>query len=286
MVAAEHGSDCPAAAYRYISLDITIEGNRMRVAGVIAAAFAALGLVAAGAPAAERPVLVFAAASMKNALDDVAAQWQRTTGKRVAVSYAASSTLARQIAEGAPAALYVSADLKWMDWLDRRRLLKSGTRRNLLGNALVLIAPAGSSAQATVAPGFPLAKLLDGGRLAVANTDAVPAGLYAKAALKSLGVWATVADHLAEAQNVRAALALVARAETPLGIVYRTDAVAEPKVRIVASFPDKTHPPIVYPAALIAGQASAAAAAFLAYMESPAAQPLFARQGFAVLGVD
>ncbi len=138
--------------------------------------------------------------------------------------------------------------------------------------------------QVDIAPGFPLVAKLAGGRLAVADTSAVPAGLYAKAALQSLGVWDAAKDHLAQAQNVRAALALVARGEAPLGIVYRTDAKVEPKVRIVATFPDETHPPIVYPVALIAANAGPEAAAFLKFMESAAARPLFARQGFAVLG--
>ncbi len=257
----------------------------MRMSGMLAAGLAALTIGIASPPAAaEKPVLVFAAASMKTALDEVAASWQRETGKKVAVSYAASSTLARQIAEGAPAALYVSANVKWMDWLDQRHLLVPGTRRNLLGNALVMIAPRDSKLEIEIAPGFPLAARLEGGRLALANTDAVPAGLYAKAALTSLGVWNAVNGHLAQAQDVRAALALVARREAPLGIVYRTDAAAEPGVRVVATFPDETHPPIVYPVAQVAGQANPDAAGFLAYMGSPAARPLFARQGFAVFG--
>ncbi len=259
----------------------------MRIAGMFAAGLAALAIgIASPGAVAQEPVLVFAAASMKNALDDVAASWQRETGKKVAVSYAASSTLARQIAEGAPPAIYVSANTKWMDWLDQRHLLVPGTRRNLLGNALVMIAPKDSKVEIEIAPGFPLAARLGGGRLAVADTDAVPAGLYTRAALTSLGVWDEVNGHLARAQNVRAALALVARGEAPLGIVYRTDAAAEPRVRVVATFPADSHPPIVYPVALVAGNATPEAAAFLAYMESAAARSLFARQGFSVRGAE
>ncbi len=235
----------------------------------------------ASAGARHREVLVFAAASLENALDGITSQYERETGRRVAVSLAGSSTLARQIENGAPADIFVSADLDWMDYLASRRLVRPSSRRNLLGNQLVLIAPKGAR-PVTIAPRFPLARMLGGGRLAMADTSAVPAGKYGRAALESLGVWPSVAGSLAQAENVRAALALVARREAPVGIVYRTDAAAEPLVTVVGVFPASSHPPIVYPAALTSS-ASPDAAAFLAYLESAKAGALFERQGFTVL---
>src|SRR5579884_3318640 len=197
-----------------------------------------------------RPVPVFAAASLKNALDAIAAASQRDGSERATISYAASSTLAKQIENGAPAELFISADRQWMDYLQQRRLIMPDSRIDLLGNTLVLIAPAGTGSNTRIAPGFPLAQMLDGGRLAIADPAAVPAGIYAKEALTRLGVWASVAGRIAAAENVRAALLLVARGEAPLGIVYRTDAAIEPGVRIVGSFPPDSHDPIVYPMAL------------------------------------
>ena len=228
------------------------------------------------------PVLVFAAASLKNALDAIAARWRRDTGKRATISYAASSTLAKQIENGAPADLFISADLKWMDYLQARNLIDRATRVDLLGNSLVLIAPKDSSVQVTIGPAFPLAKLLGEGRLAMAEPNSVPAGIYAKAALTSLGVWPTVAGRVAAAENVRAALLLVARGEAPLGIVYRTDAASEPAVKIVGTFPEGSHPPITYPLALTAA-ASSDATAFAAFLRGPTAGALFEAQGFTVL---
>ena len=228
------------------------------------------------------PVLAFAAASLKNALDAVAAAWHRETGNKAVVSYAASSTLAKQIANGAPADFYISADLKWMDYLQERGLIRPRSRVNLLGNSLVLVAPKGSTLHAAIAPGFPLAGLLAGGRLAMAEPRSVPAGIYGKAALEKLGVWASIKDHLAPASNVRAALALVARGEAPLGIVYNTDAAVEPGVKIVGVFPPDSHPPIVYPMALTE-QARPGAASFETYLRGDAAGALFAKQGFTVL---
>ena len=246
----------------------------------------AIGLAISAAPPAaaeSRDVLVFAAASLKNALDDVAAQYQHETGKQATISYGASSALAKQIEAGAPADIFISADLDWMDYLAKQKLIEPKSRKNLLGNALVMVAPKDSRVELEIAPGFPLAELLAGGKLAMGDTSAVPAGKYGKAALENLGVWAAVEHSIAQAENVRAALLLVARKEAPLGIVYRSDAEAEPKVRIVGTFPDDSHPPIVYPAALVAGSTSAAAAAFLAYIELAKARPLFERQGFTVL---
>ena len=228
---------------------------------------------------AQAPV-VFAAASLRNALDDVAAM----SAARPTISYGASSALAKQIESGAPAQVFISADLDWMDYLDQRKLIREGTRRNLLGNKLVLIAPAGSSVKTEIGPGFPLAKLLGEGRLATADPASVPAGKYTKAALEKFGVWDSVAGRLAPAENVRAALLLVARGEAPLGTVYSTDAAVEPKVRVVAVFPDGSHPAIVYPAALTAAApASGAAADFLAQLSAPAARKVFEKYGFAPL---
>jgi molybdate transport system substrate-binding protein len=235
------------------------------------------------ASAEAKPVLVFAAASLKNALDKIAADWRSEAGKQATVSYAASSTLAKQIENAAPANLFISADEDWMDYLQRRNLLDSKTRIDLLGNALVLIAPKDGRIETTVIPGFPLARLLSGGRLAMADPNAVPAGKYAKAALTALGVWPSVAGQIAAAENVRAALLLVARGEAPLGIVYKTDAAAEPGVAIVAAFPPDTHPPIVYPMALVAGSTNPDAPALATYLRGPAARAQFEAQGFTVL---
>jgi molybdate transport system substrate-binding protein len=235
------------------------------------------------AAAQSRDVLVFAAASLKNALDDVARQWQGETGKKVAISYAASNNLIKQIEQGAPADIFISADLDWMNYGQQKNLIKPETRANLLGNRIVLIAPKDSTASIKVEKGFDLAAALKGGRLAMGNVDAVPAGKYGKAALEKLGAWDGVKDRIAQAESVRAALLLVARGETPLGIVYQTDAASEPDVRIVGTFPEDTHPPIIYPAALTKDTNNAIAADFLKYIRSPTARPAFERQGFTVL---
>src|SRR5262247_2340522 len=239
---------------------------------------------AAGPAAAQtRDVLVFAAASLKNALDDVAAQWQRETGKKASISYAASNTLIKQIEQGAPADIFISADLDWMDYGQQKGLIKPDNRFNLLGNRLVLIAPKDANVSANIQPGFDLAALLKGGRLAMANVGAVPAGKYGKAALEKLGAWDGVKDKIAQAENVRAALVLVARGGAPLGIVYQTDAASDPTVKIVGSFPENTHPPIIYPIALTKESTNPDAQAFLNYLRSPAARAAFERQGFTVL---
>jgi len=246
---------------------------------------AGAALVTAIGPAAAqgRDVLVFAAASLKNAVDDIAGQWQRQTGKRVAVSYAASNNLIRQIEQGAPADIFMSADLDWMDYGQQKNLIKPETRVSLLGNHIVLIAPRDQTVSIKIEKGFDLAAALKGGRLAMGNVDAVPAGKYGKAALEKLGAWDNVKDHIAQAESVRAALLLVARGETPLGIVYQTDAASEPGVRIVGTFPDDSHPPIIYPVAITKDSNNAAAVEFLKYLRSPAARPAFERQGFTVL---
>lgn len=225
---------------------------------------------------------VFAAASLKEALDDAAAAYRKQTGVPVRVSYAASSALARQIEQGAPADVFFSADLEWMDYLQQRNRLDVATRRSLLGNRLVLIAPRASKAQVDLRRPATLLAALGDGRLAVGQTRTVPAGKYAKASLESLSLWNGVRPRLAESESVRAALMLVARGETPLGIVYASDAKAEPGVRVVATFPEDSHPPIVYPVAALRGARAAQAARFVQWLGSPAADALFTKRGFAV----
>jgi molybdate transport system substrate-binding protein len=239
-----------------------------------------LGLLAiAGRTAVAETVTVFAAASLKDALDANAKAYQVGSQDRIVVAYAASSALARQIEAGAPADIFISADLDWMDYLERHHLIKAGTRRNLLRNRLVLIAPADGGAPVSIGPGFPLAKLLGNGRLAMADPGAVPAGKYGKASLEALGVWKDVQSKVAPAENVRAALVLVSRGEAPFGIVYRTDAVADPRVRVVGTFPENTHPPIIYPVAAVVA-AKPAATAFLKWLGEPAARAIFEKFGF------
>jgi molybdate transport system substrate-binding protein len=239
----------------------------------------ALGALAFAGTAAAGAVTVFAAASLKDALDENVAAYRATSSDRVVVSYGASSALAKQIEAGAPADLFISADLEWMDYLEHRHLIKPDTRRNLLRNRLALIAPADSKVSLDIAPGFPLARVLGSGRLAMANPDAVPAGKYGKASLEALGVWKDVRSKIAAAENVRSALVLVSRGEAPFGIVYRTDAAADPKVRVVGLFPENTHPPIIYPIAVTAA-GSAAAPGFLNWLNRPEARAIFKKYGF------
>ena len=249
--------------------------------------FAAFGLVllALGSVRAARAddIVVFAAASLKNALDDAAHAFEQQSGVSVKISYAASSQLAKQIESGAPADIFISADLGWMNYVQKRNLIQPTSRRNLLGNRLVLVAPAGSGVKIDIKPGFDLVGMLKGERLAMADPASVPAGKYGKAALEKLGVWQAVEPHVAGAENVRAALLFVDRKETPLGIVYETDAAADRGVEIVGVFPEDTHPPIIYPIALTAASKNPAAAGFLAFLESAAARPAFERQGFTLL---
>ena len=242
----------------------------------------ALTLFAAAAAADAADITVFAAASLSTALPKVSAAYQQKTGHTVTFSFAASSTLARQIESSPGADIFMSADTDWMDYLDSRGLVTHATRKNLLGSHLVLVAPADSKIVLKIAPHFNLAGALNGGRLAVADPASVPAGKYAKAALTSLGVWNAVADRLAQAENVRVALAYVARGEAPLGIVYTTDAVAEPKVRIVDTFPDNTHAPIVYPVALTK-DAKPVAGEFLGFLSGREATDIFQKAGFEVI---
>ena len=230
----------------------------------------------------EGPV-VFAAASLKDALDAVNAKWKEESGKKATISYAASSALAKQMEQGAPADIFVSADEDWMDYLATGKLIKPETRFDLVGNKLVLIAPKDSKLTATIGSGFPLASLLGDGHLAMADTASVPAGKYGKAALEKLGVWDAVKNRIAQAENVRAALSLVSRGEAPLGIVYATDAKADPKVKVLDVFPESTHAPILYPIAITASSTNKEAPAFLSYLKTAAAQSVFETQGFKVL---
>ena len=245
----------------------------------------ALGLSAPAAPAlAADGVVVFAAASLKNALDEVVAGYAKATGKTVTVSYGGSSALAKQIEAAAPADIFISADLAWMKDVHDKNLTVAATEKPLLGNEIVLVAPKDSTATLTIAPGFDLAGALGpDGHLAMANVDSVPAGKYGKAALTKLGVWDAVSAKVVQADDVRAALAFVARGEAPLGVVYATDAAAEPKVKVVATFPADSHPPIIYPVALLAASTNPDAKDFLRYLDSDAAKPAFTKQGFTIL---
>ena len=254
-----------------------------RLALVAGAALALLLAVSAKpARAADAPLTVFAAASLKESLDEAAAAYGRATGQRVRVSYAASSALARQIGQGAPADVFIPADRDWMDALQARGLVDAPSRAALLGNSLVLIAPATSAAAPlTLREGVDLRPLLgQRGRIALGMVDSVPAGRYAKAGFTSLGMWDALAPRVAGVENVRAALMLVARGEAPLGVVYASDARAEPRVRVLATFPAGSHPDIVYPAARVGASRHPQAAAFVDWLQTPPAQAIFARRGF------
>lgn len=254
----------------------------LRPSALLLAATLALG---AGPDAARADnVLVFAAASLKTAMDEIAPAFEAATGDRLVVSLAGSSALARQIQAGAPADLFISASPDWMDTVEADGLIQAGTRVDLLGNAIVLIAHGRDASPLEISPALDLAALLGDGRLAMALVDAVPAGIYGKAALESLGLWQATAPKVAQADNVRAALALVAAGEAPYGIVYATDAAAEDNVTVVATFPADSHPPIVYPAAVMVQSGTPAAVAALAYLRGREARAAFEKQGFVVLG--
>lgn len=231
----------------------------------------------------DKTLTVFAAASLKNALDDINTAYTGKSGVKVAASYAASSALARQLEQGAPADMFASADIEWMDYAAAKKAINEATRVNLLGNKIVLIAPKDSAvSNVAIAKGFDLAKLAGSGRIATGDVQSVPVGKYAKAALEKLGSWDAAASKFAMADNVRAALTLVARNEAALGIVYETDAKVEPGVKIVGYFPADSHPPIVYPFALTTS-AKPDAAAYLDYLRSDAAKVIFEKYGFTLL---
>jgi molybdate transport system substrate-binding protein len=238
--------------------------------------------LASATPAAERDdptLLVFAAASLTNVLDELSTAWETRAGVDVKLSFASSSVLARQIEAGGKADVFVSADREWMDYLSARALLAEASRRDLVGNRLVLIAPADSTLVLEIGRGFPLSAALRGGRLSTGDPDTVPVGRYARSALESLGVWDEVAERLVRADNVRSAMMYVSRGEAPLGIVYATDALVDRKVRIVDTFPSGSHAPITYPAAVLR-HARSEAAAYLAYLGGDEAAPVWERFGF------
>jgi molybdate transport system substrate-binding protein len=236
----------------------------------------------AAAPFAAQAQTVFAAASLSDALKQAGDAYKAKSGQAPVFSFAASSALAKQIEASGGADMFISADRDWMDYLDNKGLIAHDTRKDLLGNHLVLIAPAGLDIKIKIAPKFDLKGAIGQAKLAVADPASVPAGKYAKASLTALGVWDSVSGQLAPAENVRVALAYVARGEAPLGIVYTTDAMAEPKVRVVGTFPDDTHAAIVYPVALTK-DAKPEAKAFLDFLKGPDAAAIFAKAGFVIL---
>jgi molybdate transport system substrate-binding protein len=254
----------------------------LRKSGTSALLLLVCACVASASPGAERerPVLlVLAAASLTNALGELSPAWESRAGVSIKLSFASSSVLARQIEAGGKADVFVSADQQWMDYLQSRGHLVESSRRDLVGNRLVLIAPADSRIDLTIARGFPLLAALKGGRLSTGDPDTVPVGRYARSALMSLGAWNDVASRLVRADNVRSAMMFVARGEAPLGIVYATDALVDGKVRIVDTFPRHSHEPITYPAAAIRG-ARPEAAAYLAYLAGDEAALAWKRYGF------
>jgi molybdate transport system substrate-binding protein len=229
------------------------------------------------------PLMVFAAASTTNAVTDIGNLFARKQQGRIVTSFASSSTLAKQIENGAPANVFISANPQWMDYLEKHKRIDAGTRFNLLGNHIVLIAPAGHREQVVIARGFALCAMLKGGELAMGDPAHVPAGIYGKQALEKLGVWQSVQNHVARTKDVRAALALVERGEAPLGVVYATDAAITKRVKVVGVFPDDSHPSIMYPAALVTGNETLAARRFLTFLKTPAAEAVFKKYGFTVL---
>lgn len=244
-------------------------------------AFAALALLAFASPATE-PVRVFAAASLTNALETIAADYEKATGTPILVSLAASSALAKQIESGAPADIFIGADAKWMDYLVQKDLVIAGTRRDLLGNTLTLIAPKGKGFKADLAPGFDLPAAFTG-KLCTGDPESVPVGRYAQEALTKLGWWAPLAPRLVGAADVRTALGFVERGECGAGIVYATDAAISDKVEVIATFPEASHAPIVYPLARVKGRPASAAADFVNYLSGPQAKAVFEKLGFKVL---
>jgi len=246
-------------------------------------AFAVSLMAAAPAARADDKVIVFAAASLKDGLDAVNKACEADVGEAATISYAASSALAKQIEGGAPADVFISADLDWMKYLSDKKLTKPDTEVKLLGNQIVLVAPKDSKVETKIEKGFDLAKLIGDGKLAMGDFKAVPAGKYGKAALESLGVWSSVEGKVAQAENVRAALKLVSTGEAPLGIVYATDAHADKGVKVVGTFPEDSHPPIIYPIAQTADSKDKDTVAFLKCVESGKAADLFKAQGFTVL---
>ncbi len=256
----------------------------MSTIALISAAIPALAQRTDAPEAQSKTVTIFAAASLKNALDSAAADYEKKSGTKVTTSYAASSALAKQIEQAAPADIFISADLDWMKYLADKSLIKSGSQINYLGNRLVLVAPKESTSTLKIAKDFALADAIGDGKIAMADVKAVPAGKYGKAALEALGVWAAVEPKIAQSDNVRSALALVARGEAPFGIVYQTDAVAEPAVKIIDTFPEDTHAPIIYPVGITASAPNGdGAQGFVAFLKTAEGQTHFSKQGFTIL---
>jgi molybdate transport system substrate-binding protein len=251
-------------------------------AAIVSAAWISIAALPAPAIAAQK-VMIFAAASMKNALDNADAAWTKETGKEVAVSYAASSALAKQLEGGAPADVFISADIDWMGYVAKKNLIKPDTRIDLFGNEIVLVAAKVNAKPVDIEEGLDLAALLGDGRLAMGQVDSVPAGKYGKAALEKLGIWASVESKVAGAESVRAALALVSRGEAPYGIVYQTDAASDPGVAVVGTFPTDSHPPIIYPAAITTDSKNADTAAYFDFLKSAKAAPFFEHEGFTII---
>lgn len=239
-------------------------------------------LVTGSQAMAGQTVRIFAAASTTNAVGEIISAYAGATGKTVVPSFASSSTLAKQINQGAPADLYLSANPKWMDSLEKNDLVAPGTRTDLLGNRIVLIQPLSGSLSLELIPGVDLAAVLGDDRLAMGDPDHVPAGIYGRKALVSLNAWEDLASKVARSKDVRAALALVERAEAPLGIVYATDAAISKKIRVVATFPETTHPPITYPACIVKGKASDDVNAFFAFLKGDKAAGIFEKYGFSL----
>jgi molybdate transport system substrate-binding protein len=267
------------AVYRRILMDIT---RRAVCVALAALAASGLGFGSARAQEVQPELLVFGAASLSNVLDEISASYTRDTGQAVKASYAASSALARQIEAGARADVFLSADVEWMDYMQSHQLIDPATRSDLLGNRLVLVAPAASDVKLQIAPHFALAQALGKDKLATGDPEYVPVGRYARSALTALGVWNDVADRLVRADNVRTALAFVSRGEVPLGIVYATDARVDKGVRVVDTFPENTHSKIVYPVAATQ-DAREGARRYVEYLRKPEAQALFQKYGFVTL---
>lgn len=256
-----------------------------KVTTLFAVLFVAFLAVVAASPAFSgepQKMHVFAAASTTNAMTEIGRMYEKKSNTSVLFSFASSSTLAKQINQGAPAQLYVSANPKWMDFLEKNGRIQPGTRQDLLGNRIVIIAPKGAGMHLTIEKGFNLSGILGEGKLAMGDPDHVPAGIYGKQALESLGEWRNVAPKVASAKDVRAALVLVERAEVPLGIVYATDAAISDKVEVVGVFPEKSHPPITYPVALVSGQISESAADFFVFLQGEESREIFKKYGFSM----
>ena len=254
-----------------------------RILGVVLSLTLSVGSAAWSLAAHAADVTVLAAASLTDALGQIDADFEKASGDKVKAAFGGSSALAKQLEKGAPADLFISADVPWMDYVAEKNLIDPASRTNLLGNHLVLVAPPSSAETVTIDQNYDLAGALKGGKLSVADTAAVPAGKYAKASLEKLGLWSKVEGSLAQGENVRAALALVERGEAPLGIVYQTDAMVA-KVKVIGTFPDDSHPPIIYPVALtVQGAKSGAAKAYIEYLKSDAAKAVFEKAGFVIL---